>query len=136
MLFSAIGRKTHGPILKHFTIVNFAHENITISKFVSSVSALIGIPCSVELIPIGEIHNAVAMFNFCPPIENFGTDFPDFPTYLTPFSYLMVARLLDDWAKLLGLVNSKPIRIVSKSRRFIIAKFYAIYEPETFCHSY
>ena len=77
--FSAIGRKTHGPILKHFTIVNFAHENITISKFVSSVSALIGIPCSVELIPIGEIHNAVAMFNFCPPIENFGTDFPDFP---------------------------------------------------------
>ena len=66
-----------------------------------------------------------------------GLTFRISPTYLTPFSYLTVARLgLDDWAKLLGLVNSKPIRIVSKSRRFIIAKFYAIYEPETFCHSY
>lgn len=120
--------------MKHFTIVNFAYENITIGKFVSSVSALIIDPPPVELIPVGKIHDTLAVLHLV---------FADkelkqwvlyvflgllliSPTYLAPCLYLMVARLgLDDWAKLLGTVNSKPIRVVSKSRRRIINYFLA-----------
>ena len=75
---SKAGRKNHLSILDG-TLANFSFKNISVGKFVSSTLTLIITPFSIELIPVGKIHDTRAMLKFhFSNNESFGADFSDF----------------------------------------------------------